>query len=146
MLAGAASPWTCAATRTTRVSGQRRASTWQMSFQTAPLGLVITAIVAGRVGSASLAFGREQPFRREPGLERLEAEGQVAEPGRLDRVDVELERALRLEQVDPAVRDDAQPRLRLERGTLPVVAEPDALELVAFVLQREVGVAGRSRS
>ncbi len=85
----------------------------------------------------------EQPFSGKAGLERLEPQGQVAEPGRLDRIDVELERALRLEQVDPAVGDHAQPGLRLERRVEPVIAEPDALELVALVLEREVGVSGR---
>ena len=114
-----------------------------MSFQTAPVGLVMTAIVAGRGGQRPLARGVEQALGRQPRLERLEPQGQVAEAGRLDRLDVELERALRLEQVDPAVGDDAQPGLRLERRAEPVVAEPDALELVALVLEREVGVAGR---
>jgi hypothetical protein len=38
---------------------------------------------------------------------------------------------------------DAQPRLRLERGSLAVVAEPHALELTALVLEREVRVPGR---
>ena len=50
---------------------------------------------------------------------------------------------MRLVQVDPAVGDDPQPGLRLERRAQPVVAEPDALELVALVLEREVGVPGR---
>ena len=60
-LAGADSPWTCAATRTTRVSGQRRPRTWQMSFQTAPVGLVMTAIVAGRGGSGRLRAASNSP-------------------------------------------------------------------------------------
>ena len=114
-----------------------------MSFQTAPVGLVMTAIVAGRGRQRPLAGGLEQALGRQPRLERLEAQGQVAEARRLDRLDVELERALRLEQVDPAVGDDPQPGLRLERRAQPVVAEPDALELVALVLEREVGVPGR---
>ena len=114
-----------------------------MSFQTAPVGLVMTAIVAGPGGSGRLRAVVEQPLGRQPRLQRLEAQGQVAEPRRLDRFDVELERALRLEQVDPAVGDDPQPGLRLERRAQPVVAEPDALELVALVLEREVGVPGR---
>ena len=87
-----------------------------MSFQTAPVGLVMTAIVAGRVRQRSLAGRLEQALGGQPRLERLEAQRQVAEPRRLDRLDVELERALRLEQVDPAVGDDPQPGLRLERG------------------------------
>ena len=114
-----------------------------MSFQTAPVGLVMTAIVAGRVGSGRLRAAVEQALGGEARLERLEPQGQVAEARRLDRLDVELERALRLEQVDPAVGDDAQPGLRLERRADPLVAEPDALELVALVLEREVGVACR---
>ena len=91
----------------------------------------------------ALASLVEQALGRQARLERLEPQREVAEAGRLDRVDVELERALRLEQVDPAVGDDPQPGLRLERRAQPVVAEPDALELVALVLQREVGVPGR---
>ena len=42
--------------------------------------------------------------------------------------------------------DDPEPGLCLERRAEPVVAEPDALELVALVLEREVGVPrGRDR-
>ena len=48
---------------------------------------------------------------------------------------------MRLEQVDPAVDHDAEAGLRLERRTQALVAEPDALELAALVLEREVGVA-----
>ena len=44
MLAGAPSPWTRQATRTTRASGQRRASTWLISRHTTPVGLVTTPI------------------------------------------------------------------------------------------------------
>ena len=44
-----------------------------------------------------LARGVEQPFGRESRLERLETEGQVTEPGGLDRLDVQLQRTLRLE-------------------------------------------------
>ena len=113
-----------------------------MSRQTAPDGLVMTAIVAGRDGQRPLARRVEQALGGEPGLERLEPEREVAEPGRLDRVDVQLHRAGRLVQVDPAVDDDAQPGLGLERAAPPVVAEPHALELVALVLEREVGVPG----
>ena len=86
-----------------------------MSRQTTPVGLVITAIVVGRAGSGRLRAVVEQALRREARLERLEPDRQVAEPGRLDRLDVELDRALLLEQVDPAVDDDPQPGLRLER-------------------------------
>jgi hypothetical protein len=39
------------------------------------------------------------------------------------------------------VGHDPQPGLRLEGAATPVVAEPDALELRAIVLEREVGVA-----
>ena len=81
-----------------------------MSFQTAPVGLVMTAIVAGRTGSRRLRADVEQAFGRETRLEGLEAQGQVAQAGRLDRLDVELERTLRLEQVDPSMGDDAQAR------------------------------------
>ena len=114
-----------------------------MSFQTAPVGLVMTAIVAGRVGSGRLRARVEQPLGREPRLQSLEPKGQVAETGGLDRLDVQLQRALRLEDVDPAVGDDPKPGLGLERGPQPVVAEPHALELVALVLEREVGMARR---
>ena len=81
MLAGASSPWTRHATSTTRASGQRRASTWQMSRQTAPVGLVTTAIVAGRAGSGRLRAASNRPSGGKPRLERLEPERQVAEPG-----------------------------------------------------------------
>ena len=123
-------------------SGQRRARTWH---DVAPDG-------AGRAGDdgdrprprrqRALAGRVEQALRGEPRLERLEPQRQVAEPRRLDRLDVELERALRLEQVDPAVGDDPEPGLRLERRADAVVAEPDALELRSLVLEREVGVPG----
>ena len=143
MLAGASSPWTWAATSTTRTSGQRRASTWQMSRQTAPGRARDDRDRRGSdAAAAACAPRRTGPPAVEPRLERLEAQRQVAEPGRLDRVDVELERALRLVQVDPAVGDDPEPGLGLERRADAVVAEPDALELVALVLEREVGVPG----
>ena len=117
-----------------------------MSCQTAPVGLVMTAIVAGPRRERALARRVEQALGREARLERLEPEREVAEPGRLERLDVELEGALRLEHVDPAVGDDAQAGLRLERRAQPVVAEPDALELAALVLEREVGVPAPTRS
>ena len=87
-----------------------------MSFHTAPVGLVMTAIVAGRVGSGRLRAASNSPSAASRAFKRLETQGQVAEPRRLDRLDVELERALRLEQVDPAVGDHPQAGLRLERG------------------------------
>ena len=99
-----------------------------MSRQTTPVGLVMTAIVVGRGGSGRLRAVSNRPSAVEPRLERLEPERQVAEARRLDRLDVELERALRLEQVDPAVGDDPEPGLGLERGPHALVAEPDALE------------------
>ena len=113
-----------------------------MSCQTAPVGLVMTAIVRGRGGQRPLARAIEQALGRQAGLERLEPDREVAEARRLDRLDVELERALRLEHVDPAVGDDPQPGLGLERRREPLVAEPDALQLAALVLEGEVGVAG----
>src|SRR5439155_19234716 len=61
---------------------------------------------------------------------------------RLDRLDVQLDRTLLLEQVDPAVDDDPQPGLRLEHGPGPLVAEPDAVEGAAGVLEGEIGVSG----
>ena len=115
-----------------------------MSRQTTPVGLVMTAIVVGRGGQRPLAGRVEQALLGELRLQRLEPERQVAEPGRLDRLDVELERALLLEEVDPAVDDDPEPGLRLERRADALVAEPDALERAAVVLEREVGVAGRA--
>ena len=50
-----------AATSTTRASGQRRARTVAMSFQTAPVGLVMTAMVVGRVGNGRLRAGSNSP-------------------------------------------------------------------------------------
>ena len=41
------------------------------------------------------------------------------------------------------MRHDAQAGLRLERRSDPLVPEPDALELVAFILECEIGVPGR---
>ena len=64
-----------------------------MSRQTAPLGLVMTAIVRGRTGQRPLAGRLEQPLGGEARLERLEPEREVADARRLDRVDVELHRA-----------------------------------------------------
>ena len=115
MLAGAPVALDLAATSTTRTSGQRRAEDVAMSL---PHG-------AGRAGDDRdrRGPGRQRPLARrveqalggQAGLELLEPEREVAEPGRLERLDVQLERALRLEQVDPAVGDDAQPGLGLER-------------------------------
>src|SRR5207302_170494 len=85
----------------------------------------------------------EQALGRELDLELLEAEREVADARRLDRLDVQLERALRLVQVDAAVDHDPQPSLGLERGTDPFVAEPDALELRPLVLEREIRMARR---
>ena len=113
-----------------------------MSFQTAPLGLVITAIVAGRPGSGRLRSAAKRPSAASLALSASNRRVRSPKPARLDRLDVELERALRLEQVDPAVGHDPQAGLGLERRALPVVAEPDALELVALVLEREVGMPG----
>ena len=62
MLAGAPSPWTLHATSTTRASGQRRASTVQTSRHTAPVGEVITAIVARPGRQRPLARRVEQAF------------------------------------------------------------------------------------
>ena len=90
-----------------------------------------------------LAGSLEQPLGRQPRLQGLETQGQIAEARGLDRLDVQLQRALRLEEVDPAVGHHPQAGLRLERGADALVAEPDALELVAFVLEREIGMPGR---
>ena len=80
---GGTSPCTRAATRTTRTSGHRRASTWLISRQTAPDGLVRSPrwSLGGR--QRPLPGGVEQPLRSEPGLERLELEREVSEPCRL---------------------------------------------------------------
>ncbi len=99
-------------------------------------------IVAGRSGSGALAAGVEEPLGGEPGLGRLEAEREVAEPGRLDGRDVALVDALRVEDVDPAADHDLQAGPHLEGAAQSVVAEPDAGELAVGVLQGEVGVAG----
>ena len=114
-----------------------------MSFHTAPVGLVTTAIVAGRCGSGRLRAASNRPSAARRAFNASNSERQIAQSGRLDRLDIELERPLGLEQVDPSMRDHAQSGLRLERRAQPVVAEPDALELVPLVLEREVGVAGR---
>ena len=114
-----------------------------MSFQTAPVGLVMTAIVAGRTGSGRLRATSNRPSAARRALRASKRRVRSPRPGRLDRLDVELERTLRLEQVDPSVGHDAQPGLRLEGRAEAIVAEPHALELVALVLEREVGVAGR---
>ena len=90
----------------------------------------------------ALAGGLEQALGRKPRLERLEAEREVSKTGRLQRGDVQLVDAARVVDVDPAVGDDAQSRLRLERRGEPIVTEPDAGELAALVLEREVAVAG----
>src|SRR4029077_14713740 len=63
-------------------------------------------------------------------------------PGRLEGIDVELQRALGLVEVDPAMGDDPQPGLGLERRANALVTEPHALELGFLVLEREIGVAG----
>ena len=73
--------------------------------------------------------GFEQAFRGELGLERLELEGEVAKPARLERANVKLVDALRVEDVDAALGHEAQARPCLERHHQPVVAEDHALDL-----------------
>ena len=142
-LAAEPSPWTAHGDSTTRASGQRRLTTWQMSCQTAPVALVATPITCGRAGSGRFRDAVEHPSAASLRLERLELEREVAETGRLDRGDVQLIHALRLEDVHAAVSDYAQPRPRFERGRDAVVAEEDAGELAPLVLEREVAVPGR---
>ena len=91
-----------------------------------------------------LARGVEEAFRREASLERLEAQGQVAHAGRLQALHVELVGALRLEDVQPAVGDDAEAGARLEGQGQAVVSEDHAAQLGALVLQREVAVPSRA--
>ncbi len=113
-----------------------------MSCQTAPLELVATAMTARPDRQRTLARRLEQALGRQARLELLEAQGQVAEAGRLDGTHVQLVHALLLEHVDPAPDDDPQAGPGLERRADPIVAEPHARELAALVLQREVGVPG----
>ena len=101
-----------------------------------------TATTFGRERERPLPLRREQPLGGQLRLELLELDREVPHPAGLDRVDVQLQRALRLVHVDAPVRDDAKPGLGLERRANAFVPEPDALELGAVVLQREVGVAG----
>ena len=110
-------PWTRHALTTMRASGQRRAMTSRMSWRTAPESDVQMPIVRGYGGSGRLRLGLEEPLGREPRLERLEAQRELADADRLDRVDVELVRALRLEDVDAAVGDEPDARPRLERAS-----------------------------
>ena len=70
---------------------------------------------AAAPGSGRLRAASNRPSVGEPRLELLEPDREVAEPRRLERLDVELERALRLEHVDPPVGDDLEPGLGLER-------------------------------
>ncbi len=88
-----------------------------------------------------LALRREEALGCQLRLQLLESDREVPHPARLDRIDVQLQRALRLVHVDAAMRNDAQSRLRLERRPNAIIAEPHALELGALVLEREVGVA-----
>jgi hypothetical protein len=60
-------------------------------------------------GERPLALRVEQALRREARLRLLETEGQVAEARRLDRGDIALVDALRVEDVDPAVHDHPHP-------------------------------------
>ena len=114
-----------------------------MSCQTAPVALVATPMTAGRAGSGRLRAESNSPSAASRAFSASNLQGQVAEAGRLDRRDVELVDALGLEDVDPPVDDDAQPGPRLERRGQPLVAEEDAGQLAALVLQREVAVPGR---
>ncbi len=142
MVAGAVSPWTRHGAKTTRTSGQRRRRTWTTSCRTAPVSLVASPIVRGQTGKRPLPGRLEEPLGGELRLHRLEAQGEVAEAGGLQRVDVELVGALLLEDVDPAVDDDLEAGLWLEGDARPVVAEDDAAQLRAGVLERQVGVTG----
>src|SRR6185503_17786967 len=93
-------------------------------------------------GQRPLPSRVEQPLLGEPCLERLEPQGEITDAGRLDRIHVELHGPGRLIEIDPTMDDDAETRLGREHRTLAVVAEPDALDLVALVLEREVGMTG----
>ncbi len=142
MLAAAPSPWTRHGDTTIRASGQRRSSTRAMSWRTAPLGLVTTPMTAGRTGSGRFRAGLEQALRRELRLERLEPDGEIAEAGGLDGTHVELVHAARLEDVESPMGHDSQTDPGVERRGHPVVAEPDARQLAAVVLEAEVAVPG----
>ena len=102
----------------------------------------MTAIVRGCRGSGRFRAASNRPSAASAALSSSNRIARLPNPRRLERLDVELERALRLEHVHPPVGDDLEPGLRLERRPGPVVAEPHALELRAGVLEREVGVAG----
>ena len=144
MVAGAVSPCTRHGAKTTRTSGQRRRRTWTTSWSTAPVSLVASPIVRGQSGSGRFLADFEEPLGGELGLHRLEAQREIAEAGWLQRVDVELVGALLLEDVDAAVDDDLEPGLWLEGDARAVVAEDDAAQLGAGVLEGQVGVTGRA--
>ena len=142
MLAGAVSPWTRQAERSTRVIGQRRREHVVDVVPDGAAGTRHDGHDARTHGQRPLACGVEQAFRSEARLQRLEAQREIPEPSRLQRRDVQLVDALRIEDIDAAMRDDPQARLGLERRRQPVVAEEDARELAARVLEAEVAVAG----
>ena len=114
-----------------------------MSFQTTPVGLVITAIAAGRVGRRTLPRRLEQAFGRQARLESLESQREVADAGRLDRLDVQLQSAVGFVQVHPAVNDDPQPGLRPRTRTGAGRRGTTRTGAGFGVLRREVRVAGR---
>ncbi len=94
-------------------------------------------------GQRSFSFDAEEAFLRESRLELLEPDREVAEARGLERLHVQLKGAGRLIDVHPTVDHDAEAGPGLEGRGQPLVAEPDALELVALVAQAEVGMAGR---
>ena len=95
-----------------------------------------------RLRRAAVACGCvEQAFGGELGLECLELEGQVAEAGRLERVDVELVDALRLEYVDAACATRRSPS-GARTGSSADRRGRSCTDLGTLVLEREVAVAG----
>ena len=112
-----------------------------MSCQTAPVSLVTTAMTAGRSGSGRLRAASNRPSALSRALSASNWRVRSPNPAGWTAADVELVDAIRVEHVDPAVGDDPQPGPRLVRRGQPVVPEPDALELAALVLEREVRVA-----
>ena len=108
----------------------------------APRGEVIRPTRSRQHGKRLLARGIEQALGFQALLQLLEGELQRAETDRLDVLDVNLVLAARFVDADGAAHGDVQAVLGAKLQAHELIAEADAANLRAGVLEREVEMAG----
>ena len=143
----AAEPSPCTRTgHTSTRRGKRSARRCRMSRITAPVGEVTTPITSRQKRQQLLARRVEQPFGGELLLALLEQRHQRADAGRLQRLDDDL--VFRPARIggEPAGGDHFEPFLGLEAHAAEGALPDHRLDLGAFVLEREIAVAGGMRA